>query len=197
MPFTFQLKVAADSATPALAKLIKVTEGGRLAAASRGPLLALVRDHYRALPPNKMGAPSTGYWRSAADSTYAIIRGESLTITTDKIGVRQHLYGGPIYPINARFLSIPACVETHGKLPRDFSNLVIARLGRGQGAPIALVKASDADFVRNAPDKETASTKAMFWLARGVRQQPEPETIPTNAEFTAVFNKVLNDLVPK
>jgi hypothetical protein len=137
----FKLNVAAVSATPALQALINSCEPRRLAETLRDPFVKLVRDNYLAQRPNKMGAPSTGYWRSAAESTYAVTSEDGLTITTDKIGVRQHLYGGPIYPVNAQFLSIPTCIEAHGKLPRDFDDLVVIRFGRGQCAPVALIKA--------------------------------------------------------
>jgi hypothetical protein len=190
-----QLQLATDSATPALRKLMATASPGRLAETLRDPLLKLVRNHYLAQPPNKMRAPSTGYWRSAAASTYAVTGEHGLSITTDKIGVRQHLYGGPINPIKGRFLSIPACIETHGKLPRDFADLVVARLGRGQDAPLALVKSADLDFIRNAPNDFVAATKAMFWLSPGVQQAPDPSVIPSEEEFDAAIDQPLGELL--
>jgi hypothetical protein len=194
MGFTFQLQVAADSATPALRSVIYCTAPGRLAEALREPLLKLVRENYNEQPPNKMDAPSTGYWKSAADSTHAVTDDDSLTIATDKIGVRQHLYGGPIHPIRASFLSIPFCVETHGKRPRDFNDLVVFRLGRLQDAPLtfmplALIKTSDAEFARNATDYAAVASKIMFRLVRGVNQQEDPRVIPTDDQFTAAIDQ--------
>jgi hypothetical protein len=193
----FKLNVAAVSATPALQALINSCEPRRLAETLRDPFVKLVRDNYLAQRPNKMGAPSTGYWRSAAESTYAVTSEDGLTITTDKIGVRQHLYGGPIYPVNAQFLSIPACIEAHGKLPRDFDDLVVIRFGRGQCAPVALIKAADADFVRNAPDCETAATKFMFKLVRAVNQKPEPNVLPSDDQFADAVETAIIGSMPK
>jgi hypothetical protein len=96
MKLSVQIEVAADSATPALRQAYERSRPRVAAHALREPLLALVRAHYGILPPNKMGAPSTGFWRSAADSTYAVEGEDGLTVTTYKTGVRQRLYGGPI-----------------------------------------------------------------------------------------------------
>lgn len=186
MKFSVQIQVGADSAAPALRRLVKSAEPGRAVAALREPLLELVRSHYESLPPNKMGAPSTGFWRSAADATYAVESGNALAITTYKIGVRQRFYGGTIHASRAKNLSITACVETYGKLPREFVDLVVIPFGRGQDAPKALVKVSD---------ENDGSYKIMFWLTPIARQHPNPAVLPSDDEIFSTIDESLKALL--
>lgn len=190
-----KLQLGADSATPAFRNLVFALQPARFAEALRDPLLKLVRDNYEAQPPNKWGAPSTGYWHSAAANTYGVTGDHGVTLVTDKIGVRQHFLGGPIYPINARLLSIPACAETHGKTPRDFTGLVVTVLPSEQYALLALIKSSDLDFVRDPRNRLRAASKAMFWLASRVNQVPEPDVIPSDKEFNDIIDRTLHELL--
>jgi hypothetical protein len=192
MDFSIAIKVISDTASPAVDKVSRACEPGQIARKLRDPLLNVVRRHYETLPPNKNHWPSTGFWKRASDSTYAVDDDRGVTITTYQIGVRQRLLGGTIDAFRAKNLSIPNIAEAYGKLPREFSDLVVMPFGRGQDAPKALVHASDVDFVRNAPDRETADRKILFWLRPSVFQSPDPRVLPSDDEIFSVIDEELN-----
>jgi hypothetical protein len=69
----------------------------------------------KASVPNKLGAPSTGYWMKARSSVRTTSDDTGATVSIPYRGVRLHYYGGTVVPVNKKWLTIPARAEAHGK----------------------------------------------------------------------------------
>jgi len=41
-------------------------------------------------------------------------------VGVNQVGVRQRYFGGPILPVKAQMLTIPACPEAYGKTAGEF-----------------------------------------------------------------------------
>jgi len=162
------ITVTKDTATPAINRLLSRLEPAQ-AAAAMGPVLQrLVQRHFRTLPPNQQGWPSTHFWADAARSTTWRAHPEGVVVSVNKVGVRQRWKGGSIKPVRARNLVFPAAAEAYGKLPRDFDNLRAVCFGRFS----ALIRDSKHE---TAPLDE----RIMFWIVKGVNQDENPDVMPT------------------
>ena len=138
-------------------------------------LVGMFREHFRSLGPNKRGWPTTHFWARAAAATGFSLQPEGVSIEVNQVGVRQRYQGGPIFP-SREFLTIPACPEAYGHRARNFPGLRFARVLTPRGTFPALVT-SDTPAVTN---DESA---VMFWLARAVKQEPDPRVLPGGAEI--------------
>jgi hypothetical protein len=163
-----EIKVTKDHATAAINRLMSRLEPAQ-AAAAMGPVLQrLLQHHFRSLPRNQHGWPSTHFWAAAAHATSWTAHPDGVLVSVNKVGVRQRWKGGPIKPVWARALAIPATAETYGKLPGDFNNLKAVRfLNFG-----ALVRKTDKGA-------SPARMRIMFWIVKGVNQDENPAVMPT------------------
>ncbi len=73
-----------------------------------------------AAKPNRLGAPSTGFWQRAGESTDAVADEGQALITVRHRGVGLQLHGGTVRPTQRRVLTIPVDAEAHGKRVSDF-----------------------------------------------------------------------------
>src|SRR5690606_12362507 len=78
--------------------------------------------------PNKLGAPSTGFYKAASESVHWRAEGETVTVSISHVGIAQRYYGGTITAKNAQYLTLPAIAEAHGKRAREFPDLDFAVL---------------------------------------------------------------------
>jgi hypothetical protein len=85
------------------------------------------RDHLAALPKNKKGYPSTGFWEQAARRVVGVAIEGTARLSSDQLGLRQRYHGGVIKARNHKYLTIPICAEAYGTKVADWGieNLVL------------------------------------------------------------------------
>lgn len=122
-----------DGASPEVRRLVAASDPHILATRIAPPLARHWRDHLAALPKNKRGFPSTGFWEDAARRVRGIAVGNSLVLQSDKLGLRQRLKGGTIRALNVKNLAIPLTAEAYGTKPADWGDtLTLVILGDGR-----------------------------------------------------------------
>jgi hypothetical protein len=172
----------------------------------------LVQRNFRAIGPNKQGWPTTEFANRAADATswgagFLSLDAGAVIVYTAMLGVRQRLLGGDIKPVNAESLAYPAAPEANGKTPGEFSNLEFGfALDPERGVMRPCLKETRATKVKIGKAKkdgsrsvkavaETTGIVAIFWLAKGVHQEPDPRWMPTDQEFGAAFDASVDALI--
>lgn len=121
-----------DNATPALAAAIERCQPHRLATRVAVATAKVWRNHLAALPKNKNGYPSTGFWEDAARRVRGIAVGGNVILTSDKVGLRQRWLGGQIPKggKGPKMLTIPICAEAYGTSAADWGDqLVLVCIG--------------------------------------------------------------------
>jgi hypothetical protein len=123
-----------DNATTAVRIKIGKCDPHRVATRVVVPLARFWRNHLAAMPKNKNGWPSTGFWEEAARRVVGIAQGPSAILSSDKIGLRKRYYGGPTVAVNAENVTIPICAEAYGTTVKDWGrdNLVLVILADGR-----------------------------------------------------------------
>ena len=108
-----------DSATPELrAEMARLTDRKPLHAEMGMAVERLVARHLRAtkLPQgNRLGAPSTGFWKKAIDSVVGTANATEAVVSIPSRGVALQYYGGTVKPQRAEDLTIPIHAVAHGK----------------------------------------------------------------------------------
>jgi hypothetical protein len=133
MSVEVKINITLDSATPALQAKMAALKPHTLATKIAPPLAQHWRDHLAALPRNKHGYPSTGFWEDAARRVQGIATDDGAILSCDKLGIRQRLYGGPISAVHGKNVSIPLCEEAYGTSPKDWGDtLTLVILGDGR-----------------------------------------------------------------
>lgn len=161
--------------------------------ATVGPLLRMqTRDHLKNLPGNKKGWPSTGFWEDAARATRWEAEGDAVRIVVDKIGVRQRYLGGPITPQVKGALTIPISPIAYGKTVADFPGSFLMKTPKGA---YIVMYANEGVNKGRAFKPEARRRRALhalratliflFKLSGGVNQKPDPNVLPTSAEYRA------------
>lgn len=194
MDLTFSMS---DSASPLAAKLPAIVAGpAALTAGGRGMRNTVV-SHLRALPPNKQGFPSTGFYRTAADSvTQPDVAGNRVTLSITQIGMRQRYFGGDINPIAGKYLTEPAIAQSYGTRAGEFeganSSLKFAfvededgfmrpaLVAGQQGATLSGMKPKRRKGVRKP---QLGPGDVVFWLLKHAHQEPDPGVLPTELEL--------------
>jgi hypothetical protein len=183
-----------DNATPAVEALGQELDTTRLNPALGAAVTALFQRHLIRNPSNAQGWPSTNFWAQAARATNYQALPEGVVVSVNKIGVRQRYQGGPIDPVNASFLTIPAQPEAYGKSAREFFDLVPVFFKKNDGGGRsfgALVVAQQSklslgkkrkDGTRKMSLEETGGA-VMFWLVKHVEQQGDKSVIPDDDEI--------------
>lgn len=182
MAFSAKIEVQ-DTATVALVAVRR-----KLAPATVNKIAAregqkFTRQHYINLNrtrPNALGGERTNFYAGAARGTSASSDENGATISINKLGIRQRLYGGTILPKNGKFLTIPAIAVAHGKRAREFGDLKFAFVDDGSGRP------------RRALAKDG---KAYFWLASRVVQMADPSVLPNLGDMTIKILAALQQLI--
>lgn len=123
-----------DLASPALQAKLAKCDPHRIATRVAVRAATHWRNHLAAMPKNRNGYPSTGFWEDAARRVVGIADGDTARISSDKLGLRQRYYGGTITAKNAANLTIPICAEAYGTTVNDwgFDNLVLVILADGR-----------------------------------------------------------------
>jgi hypothetical protein len=129
----------------------------------------------RAGVPNKLGAPSTGYWESAAQGTSSrLVSDTTANVSVNQVGIRLHLLGGTVRPVTRKYLTIPAIAEAHGKRATEIPGLFVLR--NKAGFPCALA--------RHEPGHGKSDFEGVviyFWLVKSAKHRPDPTVLPSTA----------------
>jgi len=192
---SFGLKIdLRDGATPELTRLINAATPGsepfRSACEAIGAAVANQwRENFESLPSNRMGWPTTNFYKRASRSTSYQVESDGATVSCNLLGIRQRFFGGVINAVNAKNLAIPADAESYGKRPAEFGGaLRLVVFGRGPGVPMALVATRAVGTViepkrgKGKGFKPVASllgAKVLFWLKKSVTQEADPTVLPT------------------
>ena len=139
------IEITQDTASPSLAAFLAAVDPHRLATRLAVPLAQHWRDHLVKLPRNRDGYPSTGFWEDAARRVVGIADGPNVRLYSDKLGLRQRYYGGPIAARNVKNLAIPIAAESYGTTPKDWGeSLVLVVFLDTKKAFLAMRTGSDA-----------------------------------------------------
>jgi hypothetical protein len=200
MNLQIDISVPKDTATPLL-EFLRANLTPAHVIQEIGPRAnTLVREHLFNNGENKKGWPSTHFWTRAAENTSWQAGSDFALISIDQIGVRQRVNGGPIAPVNARALTIPACPEAYGRHARDFSNLKFGfafdpDYKMMRPALIEAQPASSSASRGNDSAQPAISPTAMFWLATAVKQNRDPKVLPSDADFVDTITDCITALL--
>lgn len=185
-----------DKAGAGVRELRAAIGGGRLANAMGRGATNRIRAHFtdlNAARPNQLGGRRTNFWAAAARSTNYTASPEQVLININQLGFRQRLQGGVIRPVKAKYLTIPAAPEAHGRRAREFSNLRFGfaenKFGNLQPALIE-ASATAVTFGRRRKDGTRAvkrgrslGGRTIFFLTRQVFQRADPTVLPPDQEI--------------
>lgn len=192
MSASFQIDVK-DHASPAVRAKIEACSARRLYEGIAPRLENLFKRHFRSLPSNKKGWPSTGFWGRAANATNSQLVPEGVLVSVNQIGARQRFQGGPIKPVNAKALTIPVSSESYGKTPADFGGELKLIVIKGKGAWLAKSlyephgrqpRAGRKSLQGPALVPLREKLQFLFRLSSGVEQAANPNVLPPDAEIT-------------
>ena len=192
-----------DYATPGIDAKLQRTEPKRVAEICRPRAEAFWRDRLKSLGPNKRGWPTTKFYERAADSVTGRVEGDALVLTADHQGLRQRWQGGVITPRRAGALTIPISPISYGKSAHEFPDLFLIKTVKGAYLVryTNTVTANGGTKFAHAEDRRVASRRKkrglvsrakstlefLFKLSKGVKQDGNPDVVPTNDEFAEVL----------
>ncbi len=195
-----------DNASQAVRIKIAQCNPHRVAIRVAVPLAKHWRNHLARLPKNKMGWPSTGFWEDAARRVKGTPLQNAVMLSSDKLGLRQRLYGGTITARNSKNLTIPICAEAYGKMASEFGDtLVLVVLGDGRKflaqwlgdgkKPHIIVMRGKASGKAGATARAAKhlNLKFLYVLKESVYQPGNPNVIPPDMQEVAL--KAVQDYV--
>jgi len=177
-----------DNASPHITRLVELIQSKKMRSIMGRSVQQEVRSHLfnkDRTEPNQLGGKRTHFYGQAARSTRSEVEFDGFSVSVNHVGIRQRLRGGTIRPVKAKWLTIPAIPEAHGKRAREFGNLKFVWLGRNP----ALVEV-DATTVKRGKkgfrsEGETGGL-VFYWLKKSVHQKGDPTVIPTNKRMAEV-----------
>jgi hypothetical protein len=151
--------------------------------------------------PNALGGARTNFYADAARGTHFDSLPDGVLISVNQVGFRQRVLGGTITPKKAKYLTIPARAEAHGKRASEFNDLIVLRRGDHRfGEPYALARAvqttlrvtgsatASALGVRRFSRGEETGAEVLFWLKKSVTQRRDPTAVPQTTDvYAAAF----------
>lgn len=177
-------KVKRDTATARLRELASPQR--RVAALRKGG--EAVRDFLRrfwerkdAAEPNQWfsaGSIRTHFWNQIAQSVDEKVttRGNEATVTVKDHRLAQKIYGGPIFPVKAKALTIPNHPDAHGVSARE--------LERQLGIKLFILKVRGEAYLAG---KKGRSVVRYYMLRRSVNQAPWPKSFPERRSISRVL----------
>lgn len=147
--------------------------------------------------PNALGGQRTHFYADAARGTQFTVVTDGVVVSINQVGIRQRILGGTITPQKAKYLTIPARAEAHGKRASEFNDLVVV-YGRS-GEPVALARAWQTSLRGSRGPGQTPRRRGaeqggeiMFWLTKSVTQRPDPSVVPTTFDLAAAAISAVN-----
>ena len=202
MSVALKFEVVRDTATPELRRLIANVNPHRLATdiGSRG--LKLVQRNFFSLGKNKKGWPTTHFWKRAAEASNVQVGADFAIISANQIGLRQRIEGGDIAPVHAKMLAIPAVPDAYGKRAAEYGNnlkfgfaldpesgKMRPALVEPEATSIKIGKVRKNGSRSIKPTSTTTAKIAIFWLLAHVHQEPNPEALPSDEEFSNMIDQ--------
>jgi hypothetical protein len=183
-----------DHATPGLRSMMaRLADRTALHAEMGMAVERQVARHMRgsvALKPNRLGAPSTGFWQKAINSIRGTATDSEATVSIPARGVALQYYGGTVRPTSKEYLTIPIHAMAHGKSAREIG----VRLYRFMSKKGNLILATDPNPRRGStgkPSKKRARLGGyrggtpLYVLKRSARILPHPNVLPDAAALGA------------
>lgn len=144
-----------------------------------------LRDHFveRNDEPNKNGWPKQGFWNDIAKATafHDATEDRALVIISDP-RFNQKFYGGPIKPIEAKYLALPAIAAAYGESPLQHELTPVMRRVSGQARAVALADKSGTIW---------------YWLVKSVTQEADEEALPDEEKFVSALREEAQDFVER
>ena len=191
-----------DHATPALDAAGAALQPAAIKREVGEAVRILVFNHLTKLNadrPNQLGGTRTNFYADAARNTSYAETNDGVTVTVNKQGIRQRFQGGTIRPVKAKYLTIPAIAEAHGRRASDFNFLQVI-FGRG-GRPVALGERDQTNLVfrkRKGGTQKASQTiggRIWFWLVKSVTQKPDPSILPSDQEIEETARQAISTAV--
>ena len=163
-----------------LEKLAGAVTSDQLALVMGRTLAQVIRDHFVQLSFDRahhqsaqsLGAAPTGFYERARQGVQQPeLESGGVSVSINKEGLAQRVFGGTISAKPGGYLTIPARTDTYGHRASEFPNLRLIVFGETGLA--ALVD-------KNEPAHEGT---VYFWLVRSVTQSPDPTVLPSDAEM--------------
>lgn len=169
----------------------------------------MLMEYYRGLDasrPNQVGGKRTHYYAQAARSIFYEVAGDEVTAHVSQIGLALHYYGGTVYPVNAKYLTIPIDPSAYGKSAREFDNLEM-QFGLTRGGkprPMFLVEKAGYKYkvaknrktgVKEVTGVSHTTAKLMYYLALSATIEGDESLLPSaelidQAAMTAMTRQV-------
>lgn len=159
------------------------------------------RDHSHG---NKMGGARSHFYWQAGESVVGEAKADGAVISIDHLGLRQRWLGGDIYPINAKYLAIPARSESYGIRPRDFpGDLQFIQFKSGARALVKDEQTHTVDdygaFTSRSTEKGQRKSRKKgiglveYWLVDHVYQDPDPSVLPSPEQILDAVTDAASD----
>lgn len=197
MSVSANITVTRDTATPELERILDKTAPDKLARTIAEPLEGYWRRHLAALPSNKRGWPSTGFWEQASRAVVGSPEGGTVMLRCNKQGVRQRYHGGTISAVNAKALTIPISPVSYGRRASEFPGLFLLKTKKGaylvqRGEAIgATGNTKAAGRGGNNDRRQRANLIFLFKLMQSVDQDANPAVIPGDDDMLSVAHTAI------
>lgn len=187
MPLAFQISIVNDKASGAVASLRAGLQPAQLNPIVGRAARNVYREHLFGLNrqrANRLGGPRTNFYAGAARATQFRVVGDGVIVSINQVGIGLRYFGGTIKPVTAKYLTIPARAEAHGKRASEFPDLEILF---GRNGPYALARRVSTliSLRRNrgtsaitVGNRGVRGGEVLFWLVKSVTQQPDPAVLP-------------------
>lgn len=186
MSATVTVSVKDRGATEAVRELERELSPAKLQHTYGPRCKELTRDHLKRLPRNKRGWPSTKFWeRAARATTWEPRQNGAIAVVVSLVGVRQRYLGGHIAPVKADALTIPISPLSYGKTVKDFPGSFLLRTKKGAYIVMATELGKGRRQQRRGVKNLRAALVFLFKLVDSVDQAPNPNVLPTPAEYRA------------
>lgn len=161
----------------------------------------LLRDHFTDLANDSahhrtaesLGAAPTGFYSEAVSGVQQPeIETDGVSVSINKKGLAQRLFGGTITAPEGKMLTIPARTEAYGKRADEFNNLKVIMFASGSGALVQTEStvlrggkrgSAKTIGVAGARKGDSIGGLIVFWLVKQVTQQEDPSVLPTQEEL--------------
>lgn len=206
-----------DAARPKLRRLVRAIEDGEYLEAAGAAGENTLKEHFRRknldggthTTASRLGARPSQVFADFAEATWSSIRFQGVDLVVSDHRVNQFVNGGDIVPTGGRrYLTLPATAAAYGVRAREAGVALVFAFSldersRWRPSLVAaenyereIAKGKNAGAVVRAKGNQKATRgvgKVWYWLARRVRQQPRPDTIPGTEALRADINQALAD----
>lgn len=198
----YDIKVTRDAASKSLSAARQALQDKRMHEQIGEYCADWTANHLNALPPNKMGWPSQGFYAACAKGVAFTWTNNKTTVTVDHPeipGALKHQFYGGTINMKDRLLTIPARQEFYGQRASSIQGLKFVMFRSGakalvvgdEGANKFNWKTGRFRGIKGAGVRSQAMVA--YWLKESVDQDAKPGVLPTPEEYAQVAEEaVLN-----